>query len=55
MITMTLPDHPAPMYISAQQPAIPTKLVKDTVYMSSRMARQLLGNVVTEDPEDAAK
>ncbi len=55
MITMTLPDHPAPMYSSAQQPAIPTKLVKDTVYMSSRMARQLLGNAAPQQPEETAR
>lgn len=55
MITTTLPDHPAPMYSSAEQPAIPTKLVKDTVYMSSPMARQLLGNAAPHEPVVAAR
>jgi hypothetical protein len=39
-----IPDHPGAMYVSQPVHVLPTKLVKDTVYMTSAMAERLLGN-----------
>ena len=36
-------DHP-PMYVSTPVLAIPPKLVKETVYMPSSVAKRLLGD-----------
>ena len=43
MVITTIPNHPAPMYVSAPVYALPAKLVKDTVYMPSQLAARLLG------------
>jgi hypothetical protein len=44
MIIANLPDHTAPMYISQPIYAVSPKMVKDTIYMPSRVAAEKLGN-----------
>jgi len=51
MLITTIPNHPAPMYVSAPVYALPAKLVKDTVYMPSHLAQRLLGEAVAARPE----
>jgi hypothetical protein len=43
MTPISLPNHPAPMYVSAPTYAIPAKLVRDTIYMPSSVAARMLG------------
>jgi hypothetical protein len=44
MIVTTIPNHP-PMYVSAPVQALPSKLVRDTIYLPSKVAERLLGAV----------
>lgn len=46
MIVTTIPNHPAPVYVSTPVFAVPTKLIRDTVYMPSAVAARLLNPVV---------
>ena len=57
MLITTIPNHPAPMYVSAPVYALPAKLVKDTVYMPSQVAKRLLGEVAVsmKTPEPAQR
>jgi hypothetical protein len=51
MTPITIPNHPAPMYVSAPTYAIPAKLVRDTIYMPSSVAARVLGAMVPEKGE----
>jgi hypothetical protein len=51
MTPISLPNHPAPMYVSAPTYAIPAKLVRDTIYMPSSVAARVLGPMLTKTAE----
>lgn len=54
MIITTVPNHPAPLYVSTPVFAVPAKLVRDTVYMPSSVAARLLGPVLRVQSREAA-
>ena len=55
MLITTIPNHPAPMYVSAPVYALPAKLVKDTVYMPSQLAKRLLGEATAVERQASAE
>ena len=49
MNIVTTPNHPTPMFVSAPTEALPSKLVKDTIYMPSSVAALVLGGKGTPE------
>ena len=56
MMITTIPSHHAQLYASTSADSVPSKLVRDTIYLPSSVAARLLGNAVSvERPGDGRR